>query len=121
MKSTSDYYKKVLGLTLKGSKKAREKAESEEPQNLGAFCFLCEKEDFESHKTLVLKILSAAQQTEEIVVHQVLDTEKFEETFSFFGGSGETQDAKIRFPKFSELSKNPELKKKLWDELKKRI
>jgi hypothetical protein len=121
MKSTSDYYKKVLGLSLKGSKEARKKAESKEPQNLGAFCFLCEKEDFEAHKTLVLKILSAAQQTEEIIVHEAFGAESFKETFSFFGGSGEAQDFKVKFPKFSELSKSPELKKKLWDELKKRI
>lgn len=122
MDSKSDYYDKVLGLTLKGSKKARKEAEASEPQNLKAFCFLCDKDDFESNKNLVLKILTAAKQTEDIIVHQDFDTEEFEDTFSFFGKTGSSKDSKkIRFPKFVEIAKSPELKKQLWEELRKRI
>lgn len=122
MDSKKDYYDKVLGLTLKGSKKERKEAESAEPQNLKAFCFLCDKDDFESNKNLVVKILAAAKQTEEIVVHQDFDTEDYKETFSFFGETGSSENSKkIKFPKFVEIAKSPELKKQLWEELKKRI
>ena len=118
MKTLSDYHKKVLGITLDGKSVATDEATHKEllQTDAGPFCFLCHQEDFEANKDLVLKILKAANSTQEIVVFDSAHTTNFKDVFTF----DLPKEEALNFESFSEISKNPSLKKRLWGELKKR-
>lgn len=115
MKTLTDYHKKVLGISLKGRAPSPQQ-EKEPEQFAGLFCFLCHEDDFNQNKELVLKILGAAKVGLEIVVFDQEKAKAFEEVFTF----GVHKEKALNFESFSVISKDPELKKKLWGELKKR-
>jgi len=115
VKTLSDYHKKVLGISLNGKPQSAQTTKPEQTA-AGLFCFLCIEKDFEQNKELVLKILKATGAGEEIVFFDKNETEFFNEVFSF----GLQKENSLGFESFSEISKSPVLKKKLWSELKKR-
>ena len=117
MKTLSDYHKKVLGISLNGKTPATVNENLERPQQTaGPFCFLCDQQDFEKNKELVLKILKAANAKKDIVVFNASDSDTYKEVFSF----GIDRVGSLVFDSFSDLSQNPDSKKRLWGELKKR-
>jgi DNA polymerase III psi subunit len=120
METKSDYFSSVLGLSLKGAAALEVDIETTERDQ---FLFYVNREDFENHKSLVQKILNAAQKNDGIVITELADIKKLNplEVFSF-GEAVELMGIKvISFPSFDEISKDPKQKAKLWNELKRRI
>jgi len=116
VKTLSDYHKKVLGISLNGKPPSASDETQERPvQTAGPFCFLCDQQDFEKNKELALKILKAANASEEIVVFEVSDSNAYDKVFAF----GLEQEKALTFESFSELAQSPQSKKRLWGELKK--
>lgn len=118
MNTLSDYHKKVLGISLTGKASVTDTINTLESQlkPAGLFCFLCKRDDFDQNKELVLKILSAANVDQEIVFFDEDLVQQYKEVFTF----DLKKEKALNFESFSEISKNPALKKKLWNELKKR-
>jgi len=104
---------------LKGKAQVVPKSDQKPVQSsAGLFCFLCDKDDFAQNKDLVLKILNAAQVDESVVFFDVSKTQNYQEVFTF--GLKNRGDL-LGFSSFGEIAKSPDLKKRLWSELKKRI
>lgn len=111
MKSKQDYFKKTLGLSLKGKPVAMKQKAS--------FLFLADQDDVAKNQLMISKLLAAVKKTNSVFV-QESELEQYDCLNLFSFGVKVSCDAKT-YPSFTEISADPKLKAKLWSDLKKLI
>ena len=128
MKTLEDYYHQTLGLSLKipTQKKSTNQTDNIKTEKLQKpsqenFHFIAASEDFKNNQEMVLKILKSINKNKEILKTSD-ELSKLKGTVFNFGLALEPQNSEAlvkSWPSFSEISESIDLKRQLWDELKK--
>ncbi len=121
VKTRADYYSKVLGMSLSENpdsiNQKEVKVRNSNTLDTAEFSFLLlvNEEDLNDQKEMVQKILSALGAP---FKHVVTNLNGYSSDCIFSFGEVKAPSHAVSFPSLSEISKNSDLKKKLWDQLK---
>lgn len=124
LKSVQDYRRDILGIRLKGPEKTSvETSQGDNLQSTTPLAIFADFNDLELQKPMVDKILSLFQTTPEILTS--IPKEDFIAETLFIFGANKAAREQIRanqsfvFKSFSEITRNNDLKRDLWEKLKK--
>lgn len=129
MKTLEDYYHQTLGISLKIpvkttlSKTLHGTKRSQAVHTLSKeIYFIADAEDLKQNKDMVLKILKSINKGQDILKNSKDLPQLTGEVFNF-GTESDKQSTQARlldWPRLTAISKNIDLKRQLWNELKKR-
>jgi len=121
MKTLKDYRKDILGIRLKGLTQVSSTPEVDSKSV--DLAFFADKNDLELQQPMVDKILSLFKKPPK-VIFDIPNDEFYAETLFIFGANKaakEKIDANFSFvfASFGEIAQKPDLKRNLWEKLKK--